>query len=104
MSEPWIGFVHVQPSGAENPFGEGRKGAFTHALALASSAENFQQQVHHALSEHGLLVIELRDIAPLAAYAAEARVSEEIQELADSLSSAEPVQFDVFDTYTDHDA
>ncbi len=104
MSEPWIGFLHIQPSGAENPFGEGRKGAFTHALALASSAENFQQQVHTALSEQGLFAIEFSDVAPLDAYAAEDRVSEEMRQLADSLSSDEPVQFDVFDTYTAHDA
>jgi hypothetical protein len=102
--QPWIGFVHVQPAGGANPFGEGRKGAFTHVLALAAGADSFRDLASRTLEEYGLRVVDISDIAPVASYRAETRISAEMEELVELLSDEYPVQFAVFDTYLHHDA
>lgn len=103
-NEVWIGFVHVQPLGKLNPFGEGRKGAYTHVLALATSLEQYQQRVSQSLHEHGLIAIEFSDVATIAEYASQDRVSEVMQQLANDVTANRLVRFDVFDTYRDHDS
>ena len=103
-NEVWIGFVHVQPLGEPNPFGEDRKGALTHALALATSLEQYQQRVVQSLHDHGLVAIECSDVATFAKYASQDRISEDMQEMVDNVTADRLVQFDVFDTYRDHDS
>jgi hypothetical protein len=102
--EVWIGFVHVQPLGKLNPFGEGPKGAFTHALALADNSEHYRQLVDHSLRENGLIPIEFTDVCPLSDYVAQDRISDATWEIAESVTVDHPVQFDLFDTYRSHDA
>jgi hypothetical protein len=94
----------VQPLGKLSPFGEGPKGAFTHALALADNSEHYCQRVNHSLRENGLIPVEFRDVSPLADYLAQDRISEEMRELEESVTVDHPVQFDVFDTYRSHGA
>lgn len=102
--EPWIGFVHVQPAKGLNPFGEGPKGAFTHVLALAAGADSYRDLASRTLQDYGLVVVEMSDIAPVAAYRAATRISADMEELIGLLSDEHPVQFAVFDTYRHHDA
>jgi hypothetical protein len=100
----WIGLVHVRSSGPADSLGKGRKGGYTHALGLAASADEFLDRVQAALGNWGLLAIEFEDVAPLAQYAGEGRISEEMWGLARLLSAEAPVQFDILDTYREHDA
>ena len=100
--EPWIGFVHVVPSGP-SPLGDNR-GAFVNALALAADENDYRERVCAALSDLTLLAIEIRDVATVADYATEDRISDEMQSLADSLSDDEAVQFDTFHAYDEPDA
>ena len=102
--QPWIGFVHVQPGEGVNPLGEGRKGAFVHALALAVDSKSYKARVFRALEEENLLVVEFRDVAPVARYREDDRIPEDMEDLIASLSSEYPVQFDTFDAYREHDA
>ena len=102
--QPWIGLVHVQPVGRDNPFSRGVRGAFVHALALASGADHFEDLVTEALREQSLFPVEFTDVSPTSGYHAEGRISAELYELEEKLSPTEPVQFDIFDTYRQHDA
>ena len=104
QEEPWIGFVHVQPRGRQNPLGDCIKGAFTHVIALAAGREAFIQMAYRALEEADLRVVEINDVASVADYRVTGRISEEMEALVSSLSSAFPVQFDIFDTYRELDA
>jgi carboxypeptidase C (cathepsin A) len=100
----WIGFVHVQPSKYINPFGEDRKGAFTHALALAKDRQEFYKIVKKSLVDHGLILIEMSDVETVDQYREEGRISDDIELLIDSLYSHGSVQFDVFDTYSSYNS
>lgn len=104
QKQPWIGFVHVQPKGGVNPLGEGLKGAFAHALALAVDSESYEELIRTALEEAGLQAVEFQDVSPVDEYRREDRISDDMEDLIASLSAEHPVQFDTFDAYRGHDA
>ena len=102
--QPWIGLVHVQPKEGVNPLGCGIKGAFAHALALATDATSYETRVLNALDAENLFVIEFKDVATVIRYRRDCRISEDMEDLISSLSNEHPVQFDTFDAYRDHNA
>ena len=102
-TDVWIGFIHVRSFGMKSALGSGIKGAFTHAVAFAFDDSSFRERVAESLEHHGLIAIDFSDIAPIAEYYAEDRISDELHELAEGLSSQQAVRFCEFDTYDRYD-
>lgn len=102
--EPWIGLVHVRPAGNPNALGNGRRGAYVNAVALARSADDFRALVETCLVPDGLKIINISDLAPVREYRMEDRINQEIDDLIRELSSSQMVLFDIFDAYSRDDS
>lgn len=102
--EPWIGLVHVRPSGAENALGGDRKGAYVNTVALADSPADFLRLVEDSLRPDGLIVIEIEDLDKVDKYRSEGRIDEHMDYLIGQLGPEWMVLFDDFHTYGNDDA
>lgn len=102
--EAWIGLVHLKPIRVPNILGPGHKGAYVNVVALATDAAQFHASVENAVRRDGLYVVETDDVEPVRVYRRDGRMNEEIEGLIDTLSDLRPIQFDIFDVYTEDDA
>ncbi len=100
--QPWIGLVHVKPNRGDTVLGSAH-GAYGAVLALASNGDEFGRLVAVYMTSNDLRIIEIEDTEPLAERLQASSPDAAILALAASLSSAEPVIVDCFDTYADDD-
>lgn len=102
--EPWIGLVHLKPIRKPNILGPGHKGAYVNVVVLAADAAQFRAAVENAVWHDGLYVVETDDVEPVEIYRRDGRINEDIEALISILSDVHPVQFDIFDVYSEDDA
>lgn len=102
--EPWIGLVHVRPMPGTNPMGDGVEGAYVQIVALARNAENFEKTVRDNLLLDDLILVEAEDVATVRSYRKAGRINTDLNDLACSLSSDNPIGYDIFAPYVDNDS
>ena len=100
--EVWIGLVEVRPVPGNAIFGSA-PGAYSNALCLARSEDEYRFMVEVEFGKLGLEVMGFEDIEPLERRRGDRRLGDdvprEVLELAGRLSDAAPVLYDTFYVY-----
>jgi hypothetical protein len=92
------------PDKSADVLGNGQRGAFANIVALADGEDAYKEGVSNELASLGLIAIEFEDLQTTEAYAAEDRISSEIEALISHLSDQYPVQYRNFYSYVEPDS
>ncbi len=96
--EVWIGLVEVRPVPGNTIF-DGAPGAYSNALCLAGSEDEYRFMVEVELAKLGLEVLGFEDIEPLRERRRHADPDDEILDLVSQLSESMPLLYDTFYVY-----
>jgi len=103
--EAWLANVHVRPVPGSGALGSpDRIGAYVNILALAGSEEEYKAIVLAELDKESFIAIEFEDVDTVEGYVKSGFISEELDELRNSLSEETPIQYKTFHCYSADDA
>lgn len=101
--EVHIGMVGVVPAKGSDLLGNA-KGAYVNVLALASTPQEYEDEVQRALGGLGLFAFEFEDVEPFANRASQRSLEADLYVLAAEVSETGQPRFATFHTFANVDA
>lgn len=97
--ETWIGLFNIKPNEGNQLLSRNAKGAYVNVLALAINREQFIKMVVNAFGNMDFEIEDYQDVELFKSRKLKADISNEILELAGTISSKNSIVFDVFHSY-----